>query len=134
MNTLTAAEVKALHDEQVSLWGKSDGFNARQAARTRVHEALQAKNPPPFSSLAPDMVEARNRRTPLTHAEKAFQHAHQIAQLGDEHHEAYGRARAAGDKDAIGCADAHHYHQKLHGKALWVEAERLVTELLGGAS
>lgn len=127
--TLTAQEVRAIYDEQVSLRPRMpDGFDPKQAARVLVHVALQARNPPPCSSLEPDMLAARNRREPLTQIESILQVSHQRAQVTKEQHAEFSRAMSEGSLDAKGCADTHHFVQKKYGIALWAETDRLLKE------
>ena len=135
MNTLTVDEVKAIYKAQVTHAASSiAGWDAGKSTRVEVHAELQRRNPPPYSSITPEMLAARDRREPLTFREKAADTAHQLAQVTDEHHAAFQAARAEGHLDVKGgqpgdkpVADAHHYAQKLHGMALWAETERLVT-------
>ena len=130
MNTITPDEVKAIYETAQK--NQTPGCDPRQSTRTLVHEQLQARNPLPFTSLTPEMQAQRDRRTPLTHAEKAAHYAHQVGQLSAEHHEAFGDARAKQAPVAVMVSDAHHYQQKLHGISLWEEADRLVSSAIGG--
>lgn len=123
---MTRDEVLKIHAEQVAL-GRS-ASDAVMSTRTLVHERLQAEKPMPCTSLPPDMQSQRDRRTPLTYAEKAAHVAHQRSQVTSEQHEAFARAKASGDRNAAQCADAHHHVQMLHGTSLWEETDRLCKE------
>lgn len=128
MNSLQIDEVKAIHAANVARKDPPQGWDPRQSTRVHVHEELQRRNPMPCTSITPEMQAARDRRTPMTHVEKAAQVAHQLAQVTEEQHEAHGRAKATRDPDHVTTKDAHHFVQKEHGKALWTETDRLVGE------
>ena len=125
-HTVTVADVLSLRDA-LAARGRT-GHDLRQSVRTEVKALLALQCPPPASTLTPEMVAARDRPSPLTHAEKSIQNGYQAMQVTEAMHEAYGAARAVGHLDVRDVKDAHHYAQKLHGMALWTEADRLIAE------
>jgi len=127
MNSLSLDEVRAIASAQAK-FKDVPGFKLRDAIRTSVHEALQAKNPPPCSTVTPEHAKAMNARAPLTHIQKADIDTFKRGQLTEEHHQALAAARASGSLDAVGVVDALHFVQKMHGKSLWEETDRLVAE------
>ena len=130
MNTLTLDEVRKIADGQArGPFSGSPGFNVKAATRTAVHEALQAKNPPPCATVAPEHAQALNGRRPLTFTEKAAIDAFKRGQVTEEHHQSLAAARSAGSLDAVGVIDTFHFVQKMHGKSLWEETDRLVAAL-----
>jgi hypothetical protein len=132
MNTLTVDEVKVIHAAQVARKDAPADFDAKQSTRVLVHADLQVRNPMPCTSLTPDMQAARDRRDPLTYQEHEAQVVHQKAQVTPEQHAAHAAARNGKHPDLVDAngvitvKDAHHHVQKLHGKSLWEETDRLV--------
>ena len=124
-HTLTKADVLRIHAEEV-LRGKSRE-DALAGTRTVVQSMLHTQLPSPHSDVPAKLVGKQK----LEPAEKACIRAHQVAQLTEAELIASERARSGPDGTH---ADAHHFAQKEHQKALWVEADRLVAEALGGAS
>lgn len=150
MNTLTIDEVKAIHAANVARQDPPAGWDPRQSTRVMVKEALLERNPMPCTSLTPEMQVARDRKEKVSHGTDADgvpvmsrsltykehdeQAAHQRSQVTEGQHAAYAAARNSRHPhvvDATGkvvVKDAHHHVQKLHGMALWTEADRLVGE------
>lgn len=124
--TISTEDIQRIHAEHVAR-GLTPA-ECVQGTRTAVHALVQAETPLAASSLTPEMQAERDAREPLTHAQKAAHLAHQRSQVTPEQHEAYGRAKGAGDRSARNCADAHHWVQMLHQTAMWKEADRLVAE------
>jgi hypothetical protein len=131
MNSIPVDEVKTIYAAQAARKDVPDGFDPRQSTRVLVKARLQELNPLPYSTVTPDMQAARDRRGSLTRKELAEQHAYMRAQVTEEDHERYARARGTPDTEAV--RDAHHFAQKMHGKALWELADGLVEEVLGKA-
>lgn len=125
--TVTIGDVHRIHAEHVAR-GTLTPAECVQGTRTVVHGLLQAESPLPCTDLTPDMIIARERRTPLTLAEKLEQEDHQRAQVTPEQQAAYRAARAAGDRNAAHCPDAHKWVQMKHQTALWERTDRLVAE------
>jgi len=127
---MTKAEVLAIYDDVVSMLTElgepKDGF-AREAFRgtkSRVHAQLQLEKPPPYSDL-PAHVKPQSDGTLKTRKEFADVQSHQRMQPTDAEHVAAGKARSGPDGSFV---DTHHYVQREHGKALWVEAAKLVAD------
>jgi hypothetical protein len=127
-HTVTAADVKRIHAANVAR-GKTPA-EARQGARTEVHELLQAQLPVPYPLPARTKTfaaaDTAARDADLANRTKAMQ-----SQVTDA--EILASERARGGADATH-RDAHHWVQKQHGIALWQETDRLIAEALGGAS
>lgn len=94
-------------------------LQAYRGTRTRIHEALQAKSPAPYTA-APDHIKPDDGR--LTHSDLAEIHAHMRAQPTDAEHLKAAKARSGPDGNFT---DTHHYVQREHARALWVEVDRL---------
>lgn len=126
---MTKAEVIAIYDDVVSMLTElgepKDGFalQAFRGTKSRVHAALQLEKPMPYSDL-PDHVQPNAKGDfHLTRKEFADVQAHQRTQPTDAEHLAAAKARGGPDGTFV---DTHHYVQREHGKALWVEAAKLV--------
>jgi hypothetical protein len=131
-HTVTKADVLRIHGEHTAFKGSSslplsgpqpEGWNARQATRTEVHALLQAQCLPPYHAPPTSGRVTRKESEALKSSLRAS--------VTEEDHDAFARARAAGGD--MPAQDAHHHAQREHGKALWVEADRLVDDALGKA-
>lgn len=137
LSTLEPAEVKAIHDANLTAKYMPKDFDPRQATRTLVHAALSERNPVPYGMhCLPEehlAVHERHLRTPGEPVPSYREHAGHVAILrslvSEEDHAAFAKAR--GTADAKDVHDAHHYAQKQHGIALWAETDRLVNEHVG---
>lgn len=124
--TVSIEDVKRIRDALAAKPGLSEA-DVVNGTRTEVHALLQLCKPAPHTSLTAEMRQARESRL-LTRAELEEQAAHQRAQVSDEERDAFARARARGDSNALHCADAHHYAQMLHGNQLWIETDALCAQ------
>jgi hypothetical protein len=143
MKSLTVDEVKAIYARESALTGMPEGFDARQSTRVYVHMELQARNEMPCSSITPQRIAAvadtlakGERLVPLTDSEYIDQIEHQTAQITKEDRAEFSAKRRANHVDVINgdgtlqVRDAHHWVQKRHGMALWVETDRLIASAL----
>lgn len=128
LHTLTMADVVKIRDGLRGRFPEWTAEELKRAVRTVVHEAVQGQNTLVCSSLTPEMVAQRDRRVPLTDAEKGSHYAHQISQVTPEQHKAYQDALARGDRNARQCKDAHHFTQMRHQTEMWEASDRLVAE------
>ena len=132
-HSVTIDDVKHIYRENVAqLVGGSrkTPAEARQGTRTEVHALLQEQVPCPYR-LAPPARAYAPHEGKLRNQNIADRKATLIASIPDALVLESERARSGPDG---GHVDAVHYVQKQHGKALWVEADRLVVEAIGGAS
>ena len=125
--TVSRDDVLRMHAEEVAK-GKSSR-DARQGTRTRTHEALHLERPTPLADR-PTHIEAALLTRSLTKAENDAVRTHQLAQVAEAQMIASEKARLGPDATH---RDAHHYVQKLHQKALWEAADKLVDDALGPA-
>ena len=144
-HTVTPADVKRLYSE--NLGRNKTPKDARQGTRTEVHALIHVQNPTPLPLPAPgrefnlsgiavgaDGFKAHDpalaaREAEAKSADLVARKAGLFSQLTTEQILESEKARAGVDG---GHRDAVHYVQKQHGKALWAETNRLVTEVLGG--
>lgn len=130
MQTLSIDDVKTIYAQEQARQGAPEGFDPKQSTRVLVHEKLQALNPVPYGEdvLSAEQLAARKGRAVLTRKQHAEHVATMRAAVSEDDYAAF--ARAKGTDDAVGVADAHHFAQKMHQKALWKEADRLVGEVV----
>ena len=127
MMTLTIEEARAIYMAQIARY---QGTDALKATRTEIHAALQLRNPPPYSDHPPHLPKQVSESRAFTREEAEEIRAHQRMQVTDAEHLEFSKSRA----EHPYILDAHHYVQWKHGKALWVEADRLLAQLMGGGS
>lgn len=146
-HTVTTADVKRIHQALVD--DKRTPQECRQGTRTEVHALIQEQNPSPLALGAPSREfnvsgivinkfgfkvhdEAHGiAETAAKEADLAVRKAALFDKLTAEQMIASEKARAGVDGTH---RDAVHFVQKEHSKAVWAEADRLVSEALGGAS
>jgi hypothetical protein len=127
--TVTVEDVKRIHGEQLAL-GKS-ASDALMSTRTLVHAQMQLDRPVPYGYevLTPEMKAERDPPGRiLTVDERQAQSYHQWSKVTPAEQELFNRARFARDRNAVQCADAHHYVQMLHQTELWKATDQLVAE------
>lgn len=104
-----------------------------QGTRTRVLELLKEQVPCPYSLPPPTLKNGRMLMGVSRVADVALRKAALIASIPDALILESEKSRAnlpAADQHR----DAVHYVQKLYGKALWAEVDRLVSAAMGGLS
>lgn len=121
MSKIDEKKVLEMYQALLARYSPEDAF---KALRTEVHAALQLEKPFPYSKRP----EHLNVERMLTHAEVREIHLHMREKVTEKEYIASEKARAKGGDHR----DAHHHVQKLHGIALWEEADKLVASALKG--